>query len=195
MVKFNPITTVHHYDKTRGTLMKCLDASKGLEGAAEHNGRICRKNGRRVHDVVHAFLRGCRVNGKRIKTLKKLRKSLANKKVVCHKIEMKTSDDLENHMKRFLASLHVLPRSRKELMNTPVFCKGADDLRLWVEEGLEIFRKPRKLKMCHKHARLCVSDVRFTETHVMWREQMGDKMVPKQSELDNIAHCRFLVHV
>ena len=195
MVKFNPIATVHHYDKQRGTLMKCLDTSIGLEGAAEHNGRICRKVGRRVHDVVHSFLRGCRVDGKRIQTLKKLRKSLTNKKVVCHKREMKTQDELKNHIKRFLQTLHVLPRSRKELMNTPVFCKGAHDLRRCVEEGLEIFRKPRKLKMFHKHARLCVSDVCFTETYVTWMEQMGDKMVPKQSELDNVAVCRFFIHI
>lgn len=192
-LQFSPIVRVHVYDKEIGTLMRPLGPNMTLEGAQQLVGHICTPKGRRLTNVVKTFLYHFRHQNMPIKTLKVLKTVLKNGGLQHRKKPIKTKKEFDKLVKGFLSCLRRLPSSDYTCTQEKVLCKSIDDLRIWAAEGLEIFRKPRRLPRPSVNVR--VSNLRIEEQDIHWSEQRPNNILTKSAPIEKILACHFYVNI
>jgi len=194
-LQFSPIVRVHTYD-TRGTsLLKRLNPSTTLENINKQNGHICTKKGRAIPDVLSVILGKFKSGKKRIKNLKRLKSALKKGKLMFNDRPIKSKEELNKLVSWFVKHLRVFPASQFDCTREKIMCKTAGDLRVWLGEGLEVFRKPSKLPRPFVNVRL--KNLRIEENTVKWVEQRPGKPILKSTPLTDemVKKCHFYINI
>ena len=192
-LQFSPLVRVHRYDKEIGTLLRPLGSNITLEGARQLVGHICTPKGRRLTDVAKTFLCHFRHKNMPIKTLKALRSGLKTGGLKYRKKPIKTKKQFDKLVNGFLGCLRWLPPSDYTCTEEKVLCKSIADLRIWLAEGLEIFRKPRRLPRPSVNVR--VSNLHIGEQDIHWSEQRPSNVLHKTAPIEKIVACHFYVNI
>jgi hypothetical protein len=192
-LKFSPIVKVHTYDTTGTSLLRHLSPTTTLENINEQNGHVCTKKGRVIPDVLSIILRKFKSGKKQVKNLKRLKSALKKGKLTLNTKPVKTEKELNERIAWFVKHLRLLPSSQYTYTREKIMCNSVEDLRIWMVEGLEIFRKPRKLPRPMVNVR--VLSIQITGNEVKWLEERPGKSLPKKAPLDKIVACHFYVNI
>ena len=194
-LQFSPIVKVHTYDKRKTTLLSHLNPSTTLEELNKQNGHICTKKGRIIPNVLGIILGKFNCGNKRIKSLKRLNKALKKGKLTYNGKAIKDQNELNERVRWFVKHLRVIPKSQFDCTREKILCKSIQDLRIWLEEGLEVFRKPSKLPRPFVNVRL--KNLRIEGDTVKWEEQRPKKPLPKTTPLTDemVKKCHFYIYI
>tara|TARA_B110000858_G_C17750927_1_gene449634 strand:- start:49 stop:639 length:591 start_codon:yes stop_codon:yes gene_type:complete len=194
-LQFSPLVKVHTYDTRTTTLLKHLSPSTTLDGLSKQNGHVCTKKGRIIPNVLGIILGKFKNGTKRIKSLKRLNKALENDKLTFNGKPIKDQTELDKHVAWFVKHLRVLPKSQFDCTREKIMCKSVKDLRIWLEEGFDIFRKPSKLPRPFVNVR--IKNLRIEGNVVKWVEQRPKKPLPKTTPLtdEKVQKSHFYINV
>jgi len=194
-LQFSPLVQVCTYDTRTTTLLSRLSPSTTLDNINNQNGHVCTKKGRIIPDVLGIILGKFKNGKKRIKNVKRLNKALSKGNLTFKGKPVKDKKELDKLVAWFVKHLRILPKSQFDCTREKIMCKSVRDLRIWLEEGFEVFRKPSKLPRPFVNVRL--KNLRIEGGTVKWEEQRPKKPLPKTTPLTDemVKKCHFYINV
>jgi len=194
-LQFSPLVKVCTYDTRTTTLLTRLSPSTTLDNINKQNGHVCTKKGRIIPDVLGIILRKFKTGTKKIKSLKRLNKALSKGELTFNGKSIKDQKELDKYVAWFVKHLRVLPKSQFDCTREKILCKSVKDLRIWLEEGFEIFRKPSKLPRPFVNVR--IKNLRIEGNAVKWVEQRPKKPLPKTTPLTDemVKKSHFYINI